>query len=50
MGPHELSRAKGHFAKLTKENAQRLLRFWQVRPDDRGRTTDDGRRTNDELL
>jgi hypothetical protein len=31
MGPHELARAKGQFAKLTTENAHRLLRFWQVR-------------------
>ncbi len=31
MGPHELTKAKVAFAKLTKENAQRLLRFWQVR-------------------
>jgi uncharacterized protein (DUF2336 family) len=32
IGSHELARAKGHFAKLTVENARRLLRFWQVRP------------------
>jgi hypothetical protein len=31
MGPHELARARGAFAKLTIENARRLLRFWQVR-------------------
>jgi uncharacterized protein (DUF2336 family) len=31
MGPHELARAKGQFARLTTENAHRLLRFWQVR-------------------
>jgi uncharacterized protein (DUF2336 family) len=31
MGPHELAKAQGQFAKLTTENAQRLLRFWQVR-------------------
>ena len=31
MGPHELGQAKGQFAKLTPENARRLLRFWQVR-------------------
>ena len=31
LGPHELSRAKDQYAKLTIENAQRLLRFWQVR-------------------
>jgi uncharacterized protein (DUF2336 family) len=32
LGSHELAKAKGHFAKLTVENARRLLRFWQVRP------------------
>jgi uncharacterized protein (DUF2336 family) len=32
MGPHELAKAQGQFAKLTTENARRLLRFWQVRP------------------
>jgi hypothetical protein len=31
MGPHELAQAKAAFAKLTIENARRLLRFWQVR-------------------
>lgn len=31
MGPHELARAKAQFAKLTADNARRLLRFWQVR-------------------
>ncbi len=31
MGPHELAKAKAAFAKLTLENARRLLRFWQVR-------------------
>jgi uncharacterized protein (DUF2336 family) len=31
MGPQELARAKGQFAKITPENARRLLRFWQVR-------------------
>jgi hypothetical protein len=31
VGPHELAKAQGQFAKLTTENAQRLLRFWQVR-------------------
>lgn len=31
MGPHELARAKSQFAKITVENALRLLRFWQVR-------------------
>jgi hypothetical protein len=31
MGPQELGKAKGQFAKLTAENAERLLRFWQVK-------------------
>ncbi|WP_213738476.1 DUF2336 domain-containing protein [Bradyrhizobium sp. dw_411] len=31
MGPHELAKAQDQFAKLTVENARRLLRFWQVR-------------------
>jgi uncharacterized protein (DUF2336 family) len=31
MGPHELAEAKNQFARLTTENARRLLRFWQVR-------------------
>jgi uncharacterized protein (DUF2336 family) len=31
MGPHELAKAQRQFAKLTAENARRLLRFWQVR-------------------
>ena len=31
MGPHELAEAKSQFARLTVENARRLLRFWQVR-------------------
>jgi uncharacterized protein (DUF2336 family) len=31
MGPHELAEAKSQFARLTTENARRLLRFWQVR-------------------
>jgi uncharacterized protein (DUF2336 family) len=31
MGPLESSKAQGQFAKLTTENARRLLRFWQVR-------------------
>jgi uncharacterized protein (DUF2336 family) len=30
-GPHELAKARDRFAKLTTENARRLLRFWQVR-------------------
>lgn len=31
LGPHELARAKEQYAKLTGDNARRLLRFWQVR-------------------
>src|ERR1700682_6523274 len=31
LGPHELVEAKSQFARLTTENARRLLRFWQVR-------------------
>jgi uncharacterized protein (DUF2336 family) len=31
MGPHELAKARSQFAKITTENARRLLRFWQVR-------------------
>lgn len=31
MGPNELAKARGQFAKMTPENARRLLRFWQVR-------------------
>jgi uncharacterized protein (DUF2336 family) len=30
-GPHELAKARDQFAKLTTENARRLLRFWLVR-------------------
>lgn len=30
MAPHELADAKSEFARLTIENARRLLRFWQV--------------------
>ena len=30
-GPHELAMAKAHYARLTLDNAQRMLRFWQVR-------------------
>jgi uncharacterized protein (DUF2336 family) len=32
MGPHESAKAREQFARLTIENARRLLRFWQVRP------------------
>ena len=31
MAPHELAKAESQFAELTTEQAQRLLRFWQVR-------------------
>ena len=31
MGPHELAKAKAQFARLTADNARRLLKFWQVR-------------------
>jgi uncharacterized protein (DUF2336 family) len=31
MGPAELAKAQDQFAKLSVENARRLLRFWQVR-------------------
>jgi len=32
MGRHELAKAREQYAKLTLDNARRLLRFWQVRP------------------
>jgi len=31
MGPNELEKARGQFARITNDNARRLLRFWQVR-------------------
>jgi uncharacterized protein (DUF2336 family) len=31
MAPHVLAKARGQFAKLTTEDARRLLRFWQIR-------------------
>jgi uncharacterized protein (DUF2336 family) len=31
MKPADLARANGHFARMTAENAQRTLKFWQVR-------------------
>jgi uncharacterized protein (DUF2336 family) len=31
MGPHELAKARAQFAKITPEDARRMLRFWQVR-------------------
>jgi uncharacterized protein (DUF2336 family) len=34
LGAHELSMAKAQFAKLTLDNAERTLRFWQVKPTD----------------
>src|SRR5205814_6389943 len=34
LGPHEMAIAKAQYAKLTLDNAQRMLRFWQVRATD----------------
>ncbi|MGH6712977.1 MAG: DUF2336 domain-containing protein [Bradyrhizobium sp.] len=34
MGPHELATAKSQYCKLTLDNAQRMLRFWQVKATD----------------
>jgi uncharacterized protein (DUF2336 family) len=34
MGRHELARAREQYAKLTPDNARRLLKFWQVRAAD----------------
>ena len=34
MGPHELAKAKEAYAGLTTDDAQRMLRFWQVRATD----------------
>jgi uncharacterized protein (DUF2336 family) len=31
MGPHELERIRIQFARITNDNARRMLRFWQVR-------------------
>jgi hypothetical protein len=31
IGPYELEKIKGQFARITTDNARRLLRFWQVR-------------------
>jgi uncharacterized protein (DUF2336 family) len=31
MGPHELEKIRDQFARITSDNARRLLRFWQVR-------------------
>ena len=31
LAPHELAAAQSQFARITVENARRLLRFWQVR-------------------
>jgi len=31
IGPHELAKARGEYAKLAADNAHRLLRFWQVK-------------------
>jgi uncharacterized protein (DUF2336 family) len=35
--------ARADFDRLSPATAQRVMRFWQVRSDDGGRTTDDGR-------
>ena len=34
LGRHELAKAKEQYARLTLENARRLLKFWQVRAAD----------------
>ncbi|WP_291848109.1 DUF2336 domain-containing protein [Bradyrhizobium sp.] len=34
MGRHELARSRDQYARLTPENARRLLRFWQVRQNE----------------
>ncbi|MBR1270227.1 DUF2336 domain-containing protein [Bradyrhizobium sp. AUGA SZCCT0222] len=34
MSPHQLAQAKSQYAKLTLDNAQRMLRFWQVKATD----------------
>jgi len=34
MGPHELAQAKAQYSRMTLENAQRMLRFWQVKAVD----------------
>jgi uncharacterized protein (DUF2336 family) len=34
LGPHEMAIAKAQYAKLTLDNAERMLRFWQVRATD----------------
>ena len=34
MGPHEMARARAQFTRLTVDNANRMLRFWQVRATD----------------
>ena len=34
MGPHELAQAKAQYTRMTLDNAQRMLRFWQVRATD----------------
>lgn len=39
-----LDSTRADFDRLSPTTAQHVMRFWQVRPDDRGRTTDDGRR------
>ena len=34
MGAHELAQAKAQYVRMPLDNAQRMLRFWQVRPTD----------------
>jgi hypothetical protein len=34
MGRHELAKAREQYAKLTPDNARRLMKFWQVRAAD----------------
>jgi len=31
LGPHEMAQAKAQYVRLTLDNAQRMLRFWQVK-------------------
>jgi uncharacterized protein (DUF2336 family) len=39
----DLDAVHADFDRLSPSTAQRVMRFWQLRSDDRGRTTDDGR-------
>jgi uncharacterized protein (DUF2336 family) len=34
LGPHEMAQAKAQYVRLTPDNAQRMLRFWQVKAVD----------------